>query len=64
MSAGIGTLEIKRQHGKLVVVALGKTPRGQNFIKDYVPLTVEKLGDPKFKTELAAAVSKMFGDEV
>lgn len=60
MAIGIGTVQVKRERGELVVQGLGKTPRGQNFIKDTETLGVKSSADPAFKGKLVAAVAKMF----
>lgn len=60
MAVGIGTVVVKRSRGLLVVQGLGKTPRGQNFIKDTEPLNVKSSADPAFKGNLKAAIEKMF----
>lgn len=62
MSIGIGTVEVRSSHGKLVVQGLGRTPRGQKFIRNKEALGVKSPGDPLFKSELAAAVRKMFAE--
>lgn len=62
MAVGIGTIQVKRERGKLVVQGLGKTPRGQKFIKDTEVLGVKSPADPDFKTQLGAAVSKMLAE--
>lgn len=60
MAAGIGTVEVKRSRGKMVVQGLGKTPRGQNFIKQRKELSAKTPADPAFKSELKTAVTEMF----
>lgn len=60
MTVGIGTVEVKRVRGELIVQGLGKTPRGQNFIKDTESLKVKSTADPAFKGNLTAAMAKMF----
>jgi len=60
MAIGIGTVVVKRSRGKLVVQGLGKTPRGQNYIKDTEALNVKTSADPAFKGNLTAAIAKMF----
>lgn len=60
MAAGIGTVQVKRERGKLVVQGLGKTPRGQKFIKDTVELDAAHMSDPAFKSDLAKAVTEIF----
>lgn len=63
MANGIGTVEVRRSHGKLVVQGLGRTPRGTKFIRKTTPLTVTKITDKKFKTEMAAAVEQMLAED-
>ncbi len=63
MAIGIGTVQVKREHGVLVVQGLGKTPRGQNFIKDTIPLDVKSTADPAFHGKLVAAVAQMFTEK-
>lgn len=60
MAKGIGTIAVKRQRGKLTVMGLGKTPRGQNFIKDSVEIHSPSTRSPDFKEKLSAAVEKLF----
>lgn len=60
MASGIGTVQVKRERGKLVVQGLGKTPRGQNFIKQTVVLSAKNIADPAFKSQMATAVAEMF----
>lgn len=63
MAIGIGTVQVKREHGTLVVQGLGKTPRGQNFIKHTVPLGVKSSSEPTFKSNLAAAITEIFTEQ-
>lgn len=59
MANKIGQVHVKRERGKLTVIGMGQTPRGQRFIKERVVLNALDTQDPDFKTELAAAVKKM-----
>lgn len=59
MAAGIGTVEVRRARGKLVVQGLGKTPRGTRFIRQTIGLSSKKTSDKGFKTELRTAVTEM-----
>lgn len=59
MAFGIGTVQVKRDHGTLVVQGLGKTPRGQKFIRATEPLAVKKMSDPDFKANLKTAVARI-----
>lgn len=60
MASGIGTVQVKRMKGKITVLAMGKTPKGQQFIREMRPLLATKVSDPDFKKELAAAVADLF----
>lgn len=62
MAIGIGTVEVKMSRGTLVVLGLGKTPRGTKFIRDTEALSVKSPADPKFKAELGQAIAKMFAE--
>lgn len=59
MTNGIGRIEVRTERGKLVLQGLGKTPRGQNFIRETIDLGVKTSEDPEFKAHLATAVVKM-----
>ena len=61
MATGIGTVEVRKRHGVMVVVALGRTPRGQKYIKKELKLKAKSSQDPKFKAELATAVAELYG---
>lgn len=61
MKPGIGAVEVRKQHGKIIVQGLGKTARGQRYIKTTVPIDAESMSDRKFKQELAAAVDEILG---
>lgn len=63
MANGIGTVQVKRNHGELVVQGLGQTPRGQKFIRDTKRLGVKSSTDPQFKAKLKAAVEQMLAQE-
>lgn len=64
MAHGIGTIEVKNRKGHPTVLGLGKTPRGQKFIRTRTALKVTSMSDPDFKKELAAAVDGMLGQAV
>lgn len=64
MSNGIGTIEVRKSHGKLVVQGLGQTARGTKFIRTTTELTATKMSDKNFKSEMAAAVKAMIAQSV
>lgn len=61
MASGVGTIEVKKMKGKMVVSGLGRTARGQKFIKKAISLEATSTTDPKFKAEQATAVAEILG---
>lgn len=59
MAKGIGTVEIRRERGKLVLQGKGQTPRGTKYIKAIEDIATKRVSDPEFKEEMAAAVGKL-----
>lgn len=59
----IGTVEVRRVRGKLVVQGMGRTARGTKFIAKQEELTPKNMKDKGFKSALSAAVLKLFDDE-
>lgn len=53
------TIDVKVNRGQVVVIAKGRTGRGQSYIKDWRVLAVEKISDPQFKVEMALAVKEL-----
>lgn len=64
MTAGIGTVHVKRSRGTLVLQGMGQTPRGQNFIRQTIDLESKTTEDPDFKKHLETAVAEMFAQAV
>jgi hypothetical protein len=62
MASGIATIHVRRSQGKLKVIGMGQTPRGQAYIKRTEVLEVKTPADPKYKGEMAAAVEKLFAE--
>lgn len=61
MANGIASIEVKAKRGKITVIGMGQSVKGQKYIKDQKELTVHKTSDPKFKGELRTAVTEIFG---
>lgn len=61
MTSGIADIHVKVQRKKLTVMGMGKTNRGQRYIRASKDLAVEKMSDEKFKAELATAVTELIG---
>lgn len=59
MANRIGTIEVRRQRGKLTVQGLGKTNRGQRFIQQTVEIDAKSMADKEFKEQMAAAVKQI-----
>ena len=53
------TIEIRTARGQVVVVATGRTPSGQRYIKDTKTLDAKKIADPQFKVQMATAVLEL-----
>jgi len=54
-------IEVRVEKGKVLVQAIGRTPKGQRFIKAQEVLTVSSIADKNFKGEMTAAVDKILG---
>ena len=59
MATGIATIQLKRRKGHPTILAMGKTPRGQSYLKEMRPLKVTSTKDKDFKKELAEAVKDL-----
>lgn len=59
MRSGVSGLRFKKERGRMVVQTLGRTARGQRYIKETIEIEAAGPGDPKFKGELSAAVIQL-----
>lgn len=59
MPKNIAAVHVKNSRGKVSVLGMGQTPRGQKYIREIIDLEVKKIDDPKFKEELATAVEQL-----
>lgn len=64
MGKGIAAIHVRRTHKRVIVQAVGQTPRGQSYLKQAVALKVKFIGDENFKIELAAAVKEIDAEPV
>lgn len=62
MAKGFSAIHVQRKRGKVVVSAMGTTPRGQRYLKHLGVLKQEKFSDKDFKSGVAAAIKEMFGE--
>ena len=60
MAERYGTIEVRMEREKLKLVGMGKTGRGQRYIKKTVPIDAKDPRSPDFKKELAKAVTELF----
>ena len=63
MAARYGTIQVKRMRGKVVLIGMGKTGRGQRYIKKTVAIDVKNMRSKDFKGQLATAVTKLYDSE-
>lgn len=54
---------IKRSRGGLVVAAVGRTDRGQSYLKGSRKLKAKTIGDPDYKQQVKAAVDELIGND-
>jgi len=52
-------MRCRKERGVIVVQGMGRTPKGQTYVKASVPLTVTSVSDPLFKAEMKTAVEKL-----
>lgn len=60
MSSGIASVEVRKTKKGLEVLAMGRTPRGQKYVKAKKALEAKSPSDPKFKAELDSAIKELF----
>lgn len=63
MASGISAIHVKRQQGKMMVLAMGQTPRGQRYLKDLAVLKEEQLSDSNFKASLGIAINEIMAED-
>lgn len=56
-------IAVRKVRGHMVVIAIGRTPRGQSYIKGQKVLAATGVRDPDFKREMDAAVKELLGSE-
>lgn len=52
---------VKMRQDKLTVQVIGRTAKGQKFVKGEKVLAVKSLADPEFKAEMSKAVNELLG---
>lgn len=56
-------IEIRMARGRLCVYAIGRTGRGQRFVKGFRELQCKSLGDQNFKAEMSQAVTELLDSD-
>lgn len=57
------SITIRKERGKVVVQALGKTPKGKPYIKGKKILNVKSIASKDFKAEMKAAVAELIDSD-
>jgi len=63
MAKGVQAIQVRKQRGKFVVQAIGRTGRGVKFIVAEEDIAATQVRSPEFKKDVAAAVAKLLGSE-
>lgn len=63
MAERYGTIQVKKMRGELVLIGMGKTGRGQTYIKRRVPIDCQNIRSKSFKGQLGSAVTKLYDSE-
>lgn len=64
MAIQYSTIEVRKMRGKLVLVGLGQTERGQRYIKSQVPIGSTSMTSKDFKSKLASAMTELTGESL
>jgi hypothetical protein len=60
-STDFGTVQVRRERGRLVVQGFGRTDRGRKYLKATSVIDSPNIGEPGFKGALATSVKIIFG---
>lgn len=63
MAERFGTIQVKEMRRQVVVIGMGKTGRGQRYIKKTVAIGVQNMRSKNFKGAMASAVAELFDSE-
>lgn len=63
MASRAAQIEVRRERGKVTVLAVGRTGRGVKYIKGRKTLACPSIGDKNFKGEMATAVKELLENE-
>ena len=62
MSNEFAQFEVKKQGDKTIVLGIGRTPRGQRYIKAKELVESKGPQDPDYKSKIETAISKMYSE--
>jgi hypothetical protein len=60
MANKFASVEVRMERGKLVLNGMGRTNRGQKYIKKQAPIDAKQMGDENYKPALKTALAKLF----
>lgn len=60
MAERYGTIQVRMERGRLVLIGMGKTGRGTAYIKKGVPIESKSPSAPDFKEKLGQAVDELY----
>lgn len=63
MTKRYSAIEVKMERGELKLRGIGRTMRGQAYIKETVGIGTKRIRDHDFKSKMSDAVSKLFESE-
>jgi hypothetical protein len=62
-STDFGTVQVRRERGRLVVQGFGRTDRGRKYLKATSVIDAPNIGESGFKSALATSVKIIFGED-
>lgn len=63
MASRAAEVVVRTEHGRVTVLAYGRTGRGVKYIKGTKTLAVPSMADRNFKGQMASAVEELVGSE-
>lgn len=60
MAVQYASVRVRKERGVMVVQGMGKTSKGQTYVKAAIRLTATSMSDPQFKAEMKTAVEKLY----
>ncbi len=60
MAQQYASVRVRKERGKMTVQGIGKTNKGQTYVKKAIQLEATSMADPQFKAQMRAAVEKLY----